>query len=252
MTRRSPRLAAVTFDLWETLITDPPGQDDRRTAQRLRDCAAVLARHGHRLEEATLARAHQAVGERCNAIRATYRDLAAQEQVALLLECLPEPLSPPLGPAALQELEAAYTHALLFHPPDPVPHAREVLGALRAADVRVGLISNTGRTPGVVLRQLLARLGLLDLIEVAIFSDEVGACKPGAAIFARALADLGAVPHQALHVGDQPVLDVQGGKSAGLVVAQFAHRGRILPPVDPWHPDVVITDLREVLPLVLG
>ena len=89
-----------------------------------------------------------------------------------------------------------------------LPGAVEMLAALKALDLRIGLISNAGITPGVVLARLLDDMGMGAHFDLTVFSDEVELSKPAAAIFQHALDEMGLAPEEAVFVGDQPVLDV--------------------------------------------
>ncbi len=90
--------------------------------------------------------------------------------------------------------------------------APPALEELLARGVRLGIVSNWSE-------QLPALLQALDLwrpFEVVAVSAAVGRTKPDPALFRWALDRLGARPEQALHVGDQPVLDVAAARRAGL------------------------------------
>lgn len=91
------------------------------------------------------------------------------------------------------------------------PEVPEVLDAL-AGRCDLGILSNfDGR-----LRPILAGLGVLDRFRHVVLSSEVGADKPDARIFQRALALAGVAPHEALHVGDDPRCDWEGARAAGM------------------------------------
>ncbi|MFQ5848393.1 MAG: HAD family hydrolase, partial [Candidatus Methylomirabilales bacterium] len=79
-----------------------------------------------------------------------------------------------------------------------------------------GLICNTGRTPGTMLKIVLQRLGILEHFDVLTFSDAVGIRKPAPQIFHRTLEQLGVSSDRALHVGDDPTTDVQGALGVGM------------------------------------
>lgn len=104
---------------------------------------------------------------------------------------------------------------------DAVEGARETLAALAEAQIRRGLVCDTGFTPGRVVRQLLDDNGLLEYLEVLCFSDEVGVPKPGAEIFDKALAELGVRPPEAVHVGDLRRTDIAGAQSFGMHAVRF-------------------------------
>ncbi|MBI1727747.1 MAG: HAD family hydrolase, partial [Candidatus Rokubacteria bacterium] len=133
-------------------------------------------------------------------------------------------------------------------PPASDQGARVALETLAAEGVRRAVVSNTMRTPGEVVRQVLAQSELLPLFQVLTFSDECRIRKPAPAIFRLTLAALGVGPEDAVHVGDDPILDVEGALDAGLRVIQATSDGRATGPVKP---DAVIRDLGE-LPAALG
>ena len=122
---------------------------------------------------------------------------------------------------AIAELTRAFEEASLETGVVAVEGAREVLEALAAAGLRRGLVCDTGFTPGRVVRELLADQGLADLLETLCFSDEVGVPKPGNDIFAKALAELGTRPPEAVHVGDLRRTDIAGANDFGMHAVRF-------------------------------
>ena len=121
----------------------------------------------------------------------------------------------------IAELTAEFEAASLAVGVEAVAGSREVLEALAAAGIRRGLVCDTGFTPGHLVRQLLARVDLLDLLEVCAFSDEVGLPKPAAETFHAALDPLAVSPADAVHVGDLRRTDVAGAQAIGMRAARF-------------------------------
>src|SRR2546422_1719870 len=76
------------------------------------------------------------------------------------------------------------------------------------------------RAPGATLRRVLERFRLLSFFKHTTFSDEVGIRKPAPEIFALTLRAVGGEPGTAVHVGDDPILDVQGAHAAGMRAVQ--------------------------------
>jgi len=68
----------------------------------------------------------------------------------------------------------------------------------------------------VSLPDVLARIGLAELVDGVMPSAQAGADKPHAAIFLRALALAGVPPAEAIHVGDSLREDVAGAGAAGV------------------------------------
>src|SRR5215472_7271813 len=105
----------------------------------------------------------------------------------------------------------------------PVEGALETVAKLRGAGVRLGVVSDTGFSPGRVLRGFLSRAGLLHRFEGAAltFSDEVGVPKPNPRIFRAALDALGVEPTLAVLVGDLRATDVAGARAMGMGAVRF-------------------------------
>jgi putative hydrolase of the HAD superfamily len=121
----------------------------------------------------------------------------------------------------IRELTRAFEEATTEIGVDAVEGAIETLEALREANVRTALVCDTGLTPGRVVRELLTEVGLIDLLEVLCFSDEVGVPKPGNEIFAKALAELGVRPPEAVHIGDLRRTDIAGAHDIGMHAVRF-------------------------------
>jgi HAD superfamily hydrolase (TIGR01509 family) len=89
---------------------------------------------------------------------------------------------------------------------------RHALDRLRAAGLRLGVISNAdGR-----VEEALVAAGLRDCFDVVLDSALVGVEKPDPAIFRAALDALDVSPDQALYVGDLYEVDVVGAQAAGM------------------------------------
>jgi putative hydrolase of the HAD superfamily len=76
---------------------------------------------------------------------------------------------------------------VLYRPPELTPRAAEAVRELASRGVALGIISNTGRTPGLILRRVLDRHDPLRRFTAVSYSDEVGYRKPDAEIFRRTL-----------------------------------------------------------------
>lgn len=106
--------------------------------------------------------------------------------------------------------------------------AAEAVAAVRAAGLRVGVLTN-GLTD--LQRGKLARIGLADAVDVFAASQDVGAVKPDPDAFAAVAARLGVGPQETAMVGDNPVNDIAGALGAGWAAA-------VLVAVDPPPPDL--------------
>lgn len=89
---------------------------------------------------------------------------------------------------------------------------RPAFSRLRAAGIRVGVISNWDSR----LVALLRGLGLGDLLNDIVSSADVGLHKPDPRIFELACARIGVAPQDAAHVGDHHYADYLGASTLGM------------------------------------
>ena len=149
---------------------------------------------------------------------------------------------------AIKTLTKEFEEASIDAGVAPVEHAQETLAALSAANIRLGLVCDTGFTPGRVVRSLLEETGLAEHLEVLGFSDEVGVPKPGSEIFAKVLAELGVRPPEAIHIGDLKRTDIAGAHDMGMHAARF--KGVHDDKSDFLEAEVVISDHRQLLDVI--
>ncbi|MHB8157776.1 MAG: HAD family hydrolase, partial [Desulfocucumaceae bacterium] len=174
---------AITFDLWETLIADSKTLDKKRAVYRVQQSYRILHRAGCDISKKELESAHRDVWESCLKKWERARDISFDDQVNLFLNLARPGLIKALQSAVIREIGEHYAKAVLLYPPRMIKGADQVLRELRKEKYKTGLICNTGRTPGFVLRKLLARYRLLKYFDVALFSDETIVRKPDPKIF---------------------------------------------------------------------
>jgi putative hydrolase of the HAD superfamily len=234
---------AVTFDCWGTLLLDSPASDERYRDRRLAGVQRILKTSGVDVTRIELHQAYEASGRWLARNWQKRRDVPVSEHVHEILTTLDPRLPERLGPTLLSALTEAYAHPALLASPELDRSAASALETLATRGLAIGVVSNVMRTPGGVLRQILDRSGLLASMKVLTFSDECGIRKPDPEIFRLTLRQIGVAPEDAVHVGDDPILDVEGARAAGMAVIQLAPSGRATAPVKP---DAVISELREV------
>lgn len=119
-----------------------------------------------------------------------------------------------------RELAEVFGTAILHYPPVPIEGALEAVRAA-AACRPVGLICDSGLSPGSSLRVLMDRHGFTEYFRVLTFSDEVGVSKPQAPMFDRTAEALGVAPSEMLHIGDLEPTDIAGIQARGGVAGLF-------------------------------
>ncbi|MGK5738177.1 HAD family hydrolase [Micromonospora sp. URMC 103] len=224
-----PRFQAVLFDFFGTLTRSVQrGAAHRGTAQLLgctsETLAAVLDRTFY----------ERATGQLGNA-EATMRWVCAQAGV--------HPSDGALREAVASRHRAVRADTRLR--PDAVP----TLAALRQRGLRTGVISDCTHE----LPAFLPDLAIAPLLDVRIFSVQVGRCKPDPELYLSACRRLGLPPRACLYVGDGGSQELTGAEQAGLTAARLAAPDLVEHMV--FNADVawtgpVLGSLRQVLDLV--
>ncbi len=86
------------------------------------------------------------------------------------------------------------------------------LQRLQARGIRLAIISNWDYS----LHRVVDQLSLKPYFEKVYASLEIGVEKPEPFIFTNALEELGVRPEETLHIGDNPLDDVQGARGVGM------------------------------------
>jgi len=219
-------LRAIAFDLDNTLWDVEPviARAERLVAEWLRaNCPLIAERIS--LEEMRAARerlaheqpekAHDLTYLRTEALARHARECGYGEHVAA---------------QAFEVFFAARNQLELF------ADVRPALGRLRA---RYALASLTNGNAD------LALIGVADLFALSLNARQIGAAKPQAACFERLARELGAEPQEILYVGDDPLVDVEAARAAGLRAA-WMNRRRASWPEQLAAPDLVIGDCDEL------
>ena len=225
-------LRAVLFDWGGTLSTHV----DVDLLDMWRAAAAVLAPDDPEPVAAALLaaedawwRTNVAAGDRSGTTEELVRSVARETHLDV--------------PGALAAYHAAW-ELTVAHDPDAVA----VLTALRARGLRTGLLSNT-HWPRALHERWLAAAGLLELLDVRLYTSDMGHMKPHPQAFQALLDAVGVAAHEAVFVGDRPRDDVSGAQGIGMRAVLLTGR-----PVEAWDvvPDATLTALAGLVELVDG
>jgi putative hydrolase of the HAD superfamily len=206
-------LEALTFDFWGTLY-----QNTYARSERLTLLDATLVRHGQQQTWEMLDAAYSHAGSVWEQVwREEQRSIKIERWLEELLGYLDVELPASAERALGRAMQEVY---LQGNEPRPVSGVREVLSRL-AGRFQLGVISDTGLTPGWVLRQTMQRDKLFAYFNALTFSDELGMAKPRPELFLRTLRLLNARPEQAAHIGDLPETDLRGARQVGMKAILF-------------------------------
>ena len=236
------KVKTITVDLWGTLLFDRPSTDNRYKKRRLADIESVLMAAGVTVSAAALDRGYEESGAYLGRIWATHRDVPVDDHLRAILAALDPGLPRRVTPTLMAALIEAYSRPILVVPPAVDDTALAALESLSGGGYTLALISNVMRTPGAALRRMLERFRLLGYFRHTTFSDEVQIRKPAPEIFHLTLRAVGGEPGTSVHVGDDPILDVQGARAAGMRVVQVISSGAARGP----RPDLTISRLAQL------
>jgi 2-haloacid dehalogenase len=219
-------IRAVVFDAYGTLFDVAASTAAER---------ASLGERGVALAE--LWRQKQLQYTWLRSLQARHADFAAVTADALDFALAKLGLSDPALRARLLE---AYDHLAAF------PEAREALGKLRAAGLRLAVLSNGAPR---MLAAATRSAGLEDLLEAVLSVEEVGVYKPHPSVYQLAVDRLGIRADGLLFVSANG-WDAHGASAFGLKVA-WCNRAGDPPEQLPGRPQAVVRSLAE-LPALVG
>ncbi len=210
-------IQAVTFDLWDTVIVDD--SDEPKRAEK-----GLLSKHLTRRELVwKFLEKHGPIGkEQVNAsyaatdtaFRKVWYDHNVTWQVKERLEIVLQGLDRTLPADEMAELVRLHEEMELEIQPDLAPGIVEAIKALHTR-YKLGVISDTIFSSGVVLRKLLEANDIEQYFDVFIFSDEMGYSKPDPRVFTAAAEGLGVDISQIAHIGDRDAKDIKGPQGLG-------------------------------------
>ena len=117
---------------------------------------------------------------------------------------------------------------------------------LRDRGLVVGVASNfDGR-----LRQICSQIAVLSGCRHVFWSSDVGFSKPSPRFFRTIQRRIGLVPHELMLIGDHPVNDFRGARSAGWHAVLLDRIARFQRQTEPTPAGHVIHDLNQLPPLL--
>ena len=244
-------ITTVTFDLWQTLLLDERDLGQARAMVRLEGAQSALAKFGQNFDLDKISEAYMSCFQQCREVRNGGLDVDFREQVAIFVNHINPGLAERLDRAIMDEIAQFYADSFLAHPPPAHEDALHVLEAIKEMGFKMGLISNTGMTPGFTFRSYMEERGMLEYFHTLTFSDEVKLAKPSSEIFMMTLEAMDARPEQTIHVGDHVINDVVGAKRCGMKtvwISGFYEREDLNDP--ETEPDITVDTLAAVVPAV--
>ena len=202
---------AVSFDVWDTIL------DINKVFSLI---ASKLSTHLPNADTAKVLEAIEIVYDRCK-LRRRLGEVDGFDIVVESQNMLAERLGIETN-KVLQAISDAFASA---NPKDIVfGDVVDTLELLHRLGFKLGIVGNTVFWSSIYTIDLLKRLGIYNMFEVLIFSDETRINKPDRKIFLIFAKKIGEEPKRIAHVGDSIIEDVGGALSAGMKAIHIDRR----------------------------
>lgn len=224
-------IKAVSFDFWFTLCTTSKDRDKKINRLRSDAIYSILQEYGYSNSKETFLTQYNLTGKIISSeiIENNYVDYAMDARISRFLEIILS--SDPKLLLSLKSEEkwdnvcarigVPYMEELMAIIPKAARNFQTAFNFLKENDIRIALISNTGKSPGEILRKVLKFHGMLEFFDELLFSNEVEMVKPKREIFETLIERLELAPNEILHIGDGIFPDVEGSYNAGMKSALY-------------------------------
>jgi len=231
---------AITFDLWNTLFTNKSYSKQRLESLynflQIRDIFVPI----EVLRDAFDLKFHLP-DETLESLN--YQHVYTDERITRVLD----EIDVQIPPTDIKLLQIDFESTMLEDPPSLKTGVKKTLEIL-ASDFNIGLISNTGVTPGSVLSKVLERYRILDLFDITVYSDETGFYKPHPKMFEIPLKKFNCESLNAIHVGDILATDVKGAHEANMLAIWINDSD--YPQIPGIQPDYEVKEISEVIHII--
>lgn len=237
----------ITIDFWNTLYDNSFGEE--RNKYRMRTLVEEVDKLGVMVKGDEFDRAMRASWEHFNDIWIKEQRTPSAGQTT---DFFWNYLKLTHDVSAIQNVSTAMMDSVLVFSPLLINGAKKALEIL-SKKFDLAIISDTGFSPGTILKQLLKRDGIFDYFGAFSFSDESGAAKPNPKAFKTAINHWNYKPSECIHIGDIEFTDVKGAKAIGMKSIRFTgDETKIIEntPLKDSQADYVAQSWEEVLEII--
>ncbi|OGU17429.1 MAG: hypothetical protein A2X61_09085 [Ignavibacteria bacterium GWB2_35_12] len=208
-------LKVITIDFWNTLFDSSGGTE--RNNYRLAGFIKEVDKYGIMIKADEFNDAIKSSWEYFNNIWKNDMRTPPPFESA---EFFWKKLNLPFNADSINVIANIFGDAIIAHPPNLMDGVKEALESLKSK-YKLGIVSDTGFSPGTVLRKLLENNSIITYFDAFSFSDETGVSKPHPKAYLTVLDALGCKPEDALHIGDIEQTDIEGAKKLGMKAIRF-------------------------------
>ncbi len=243
-------IKVIFFDLWNTLFLEERLVQKKWHSIRVSSITKSLNKLGFNITYENVSRMYKKIQcifreqQRVELVVTTPR-----QQLELLFGCLEIP-SDQISTMHKDHLLELYISAAMNPLPTLDSNSEYILEYLIHKKKKIGLISNTGSTPGSIIRKILSEHNIKKYFSLFLFSDEVKFPKPHKSIFKRALSQASIDnPKNCVMIGDDYRTDIIEAKNIGMTTIWLNKNRKdirsIINPQNIYH-DYLIESLKEI------
>jgi len=209
-------LKIITVDFWNTLFDSSNGT--ARNNHRIDTLKFEISKTGNNISDLEYEKTMEESWEHFNAIwKNEQRTPTSEESRSFFWNRL----NIPRDDEAASRIEKAFAESILYYPPKLIDGVADALSEL-SEYCMLAIVSDTGFSPGKVLRRLMHENDVLKYFSSFSFSDETEVAKPHPKAFRTVLDDLKVLPDAAMHIGDIEDTDIKGAKGIGMKAIRFS------------------------------
>ena len=209
------KIKVITFDFWNTLFDSSNGQI--RNNERI----AAIAEELSKLGIAADIELNPLLSKAMEYFNSEWINKQTTPDALQLIEFIWAELKIKKDLFAMGRLKTVFEEAVLYYPPALTDGVREALNELEQY-YKLAIVSDTGFSPGRILKSLLNTEDILHYFSAFSFSNETKTAKPNIYAFEYALQPLGCSPEEAIHIGDIERTDIVGAKSIGMKAIRYS------------------------------
>jgi putative hydrolase of the HAD superfamily len=234
------KVQAITFDLWNTLFSNKSYSELRlkQFFQFLQEREIFLP--FDKFEETFHTKFHfsEVTFEEIE-----FRHIYTEERILKVLESI----DLQIPQSDIEILKVKFESEMLQDPPSLKIGVKKTLEVL-AQNYNLGLISNTGVTPGKIISKVLGEYNILQYFDSMVYSDETGLFKPHPKMFEIPLEKFNCKPQNAIHIGDMLETDVKGAQDFKMKTIWINDRN--FPKPTEIIPDYEIKEIPEIIQII--
>jgi putative hydrolase of the HAD superfamily len=208
-------LKLISIDFWNTIFDSSNGIE--RNNYRREVLLSAAAQHSINISDEEFNTVLKDSWEYFN--RIWKEDLRTPNSIELV-DFIWQKFNIPNDRNLINKVASEFAECVYMYPPSLMKDLKFAIEQLEKKFI-LCIVSDTGLSPGSVLRNMLNNESILHYFKAFSFSDETGVAKPHPKAFHTILDKFNCEPEESLHIGDIEYTDIKGAKNIGMKCIRF-------------------------------